>query len=227
MRKFILSSLLFLLVLGGCAQINQTNLESAILASMEDVANNPNNSINNMRKGLYSYYLPKTVGKVSSTELSSVLISHNTKVLLNLDVIAVLSETYYSDTQNVLRSFVNKETALVDLSGFYLDSDFNHIDYTVSVIKLSNQKVLLTVQTEYFIFSSIAAMALSPELVFDILSVARSIKMDKPAVLLVYSQREIINYQKETLSIFSQISPESGTVLDMITNAENPPTEGE
>ncbi|MEI7667753.1 MAG: hypothetical protein WCI62_02010, partial [Erysipelotrichaceae bacterium] len=82
MRKFILSSLLFLLVLGGCAQINQTNLESAILASMEDVANNPNNSINNMRKGLYSYYLPKTVGKVSSTELSSVLISHNTKVLL-------------------------------------------------------------------------------------------------------------------------------------------------
>jgi hypothetical protein len=227
MRRLFISSLLFLFVLGGCAQINQSDLESAILASMEDVADNPNNSINNMRKSLYTYYLPKSVGRISSTELSSILISHNTKILMNLDVVAVLSETYYSDTQNVLRSFVNKEAALVDLSGFYLDSDFHHIDYTVTVIKLSHQKVLLTLQTEYFIFSSIAAMALSPELVFDMLSVARSIKMDKPAVLLAYSQREIINYQKETLSIFSQISPESGTVLDMITNSDNPPTQGE
>jgi hypothetical protein len=227
MRKFMISSLLFFLFLGGCTQINQSNLESAILASIEDVVDNPNYGLNNMRKGLYTYYLPKSIGRISSTELSSVLISHNTKILMNLDVIAVLSETYYSDTQNVLRSFVNKESALVDLSGFYLDSDFHRIDFTVTVIKLSNQKVLLTVQTEYFIFSSIAAMALSPELVFDMLSVARSIKMDKPAILLAYSQREIINYQKETLSIFSQIAPESGTVLDMITNSDNPPPQGE
>lgn len=227
MRKFIMMSMMLIITLSGCTQITQSDLESAILASMDDVVDNPNNSLNNMRKDLYSYYLPRSIGRISSTKLSSVLVSHNTRILMNLDVIAVLSETYYTETQNVLRSFVNKESALVDVSSFYLDSDFHHIDFSVSVIKISKSKVLLTVQTEYFIFNSITATALCPEIVYDMLTIARSVKMDKPAILLAYSQREIINYQKETLSIFSQIAPESGTVLDMITNSDNPPTEGE
>ena len=53
------------------------------------------------------------------------------------------------------------------------------------------------------------------------LRLARTVVIDRSLILANYSNTETINYQKVNLNMFSQMAPESGTVLDMIEGEES------
>jgi hypothetical protein len=138
---------------------------------------------------------------------------------MNLDVIDVISDTYY-DTS---RSFKSMLASTQDLSSFdstFLNRKGESITYRVSVLEVSDSLILLTLEGGYFMFTAITPIALSTEILVDMLTIAKSCEVDSPAVLLAYSTRESIDYKKETLDMFSQIAPESGTVLDMISGGQ-------
>jgi len=207
---------LLLGILSGCV-VSSTDLAPRYANAIEEAITQEMNVYNSMTRELFSYYLPLSIGRRMSTETSMVLISHQEEILMNLDVISILNKAYYqSDAINVLRSSVSINEALYRHEGSFHDMKGDEVKYQVSANPLSDQDVLLTLETEYFIFSSIHPYSISSDILYDMIRIARSAQIEKEMILSTFSNREIIDYQKETLNMFAQLAPETGTVIDMI-----------
>lgn len=203
-------------LLSACV-VSNSDLQARYDQAIKEANTQEMNVYNSMTRDLFSYYLPLTVGRRMSTETSIVLVSHQEEILMNLDVISILNEAYYeNDTVNVLRSSVMVNEAVYQHEGTFVDLKGFEVDYHVSVNALSDTHVLLTLETESFIYSSIHPSSISAEILYDMLRIARSTQIKKDVVLSTFSNRDIIDYQKETLNMFAQLAPETGTVVDMI-----------
>ncbi|KAF0226343.1 MAG: Uncharacterized protein FD133_1587 [Erysipelotrichaceae bacterium] len=189
-------------------------------ASADDAEALKTNTSVNIRKGLYSYYLPSHIGRKSSTVTSSILTSNNVNILMNLDVIDVISDTYYDSTKT-FKSMLAATQNVMTFDGNFLNSKDEPITYRVSVLEITENKIMLTLEGGYFMFVAITPLALSTEILADMIQIARTSTVDSEAVLLSYSARESIDYKKETLDMFNQIAPESGTILDMISGGDS------
>ncbi len=205
--------------LSACANITTSNLQSSLKTSALEAATKPTNTINNISKGLYSYYLPPHIGRKTSTETSTILTSNNINILMNLDVIDVISNSYY-DTSKTFKSMLASSENLTSFDGDFINSSGDFVNYRVNIMSITDHLILLTLESGYFVFTTITPISLSTELLHDMISIARTCRVDSPAVLLAYSTRESIDYQRETLDMFSQIAPESGSVLDMISGGK-------
>jgi len=207
--------------LSACSEVTSDNLSVFLKATANEAESETINPIANISKGMYSYYLPPTVGRKSSTETSTILFSNNVNILMNLDVIDVISDSYYdTSTTRSFKSMLAKTDNLESFDGIFTNVAGDEIAYRVSVLPINETLVLLTLEGGYFIFTAITPISVSNEILYDMVKIARSCIVNKPAVLLAYSTRESIDYKKETLDMFSQIAPESGTVLDMISGGK-------
>ncbi|NTW95702.1 MAG: hypothetical protein HGB31_03685 [Erysipelotrichaceae bacterium] len=219
MKKMLILFLLMMFGLSACSEITLDSLQSYLKASASDAESEKISPLNNISKELFSYYLPQHVGRKVSSETSTILTSNNVNILMNLDVIDVISDTYY-DTARSFRSMLAASQNLDSFDSTFLNRKGETITYRVSVLEVSDSLILLTLEGGYFMFTAITPIGLSTEILYDMLTIAKSCEVDGPAVLLAYSTRESIDYKKETLDMFSQIAPESGTVLDMISGGQ-------
>jgi len=207
--------------LSACSEVTSDNLSVYLKATANEAESETVNPVANISKGMYTYYLPPYVGRKSSTETSTILFSNNVNILMNLDVIDVISDSYYdTSTTRSFKSMLAKTDNLDSFDGIFTNVAGEEIAYRVSILPINETLVLLTLEGGYFIFTAITPISVSNEILYDMLKIARSCTVNKPAVLLAYSTRESIDYQKETLDMFSQIAPESGTVLDMISGGK-------
>ena len=221
MKRLFFFVFIVLFGLSACSQITADNLSVYLKAAANRAENESLNPIANISKGMYDYYLPPHVGRKTSNETSTILVSNNVNILMNLDVIDVISDSYYVDsTTRSFKSMLSKTDNLSTFDGLFTNREGDEIPYRVSILPINDTMILLTLEGGYFIFTAITPLSVSDELLFDMIKIARSCVVDKPAVLLAYSTRESIDYKKETLDMFSQIAPESGTVLDMISGGK-------
>lgn len=168
-----------------------------------------------MNRDLFSYYLPVSIGRKLATPNSVTLNSHNQSILMSLDVVNILNQAYYKD-DDTLRDLLKEGVAFYSHSDTFLSNQSIPVDFRVNAAKISDQLVLLILQTEHFVFTSIHPEAVSPAILYDMLRVARSARIAKEVVLNVYSKREVIDFKVQNLNMFAQVAPESGTVMDMI-----------
>jgi hypothetical protein len=168
-----------------------------------------------MNRDLFSYYLPVSIGRKLATPNSVTLNSHNQSILMSLDVVNILNQAYYKD-DDTLRDLLKDGVAFYTHTDTFLSNQSIPIDFRVSAAKISDHMVLLILQTEHFVFTSIHPEAVSPDILYDMLRVARSARIAKDVVLSTYSKREVIDFKVQNLNMFAQVAPESGTVMDMI-----------
>ena len=168
-----------------------------------------------MNRDLFSYYLPVTIGRKMATPNSVSLNSHNQSILMSLDVVNILNQAYDKD-EDSLRDLLKEGVAFYTHTDTFLSNQNISIDFRVNAARISDHLVLLILQTEHFVFTSIHPEAISPKILYDMLRVARSARIAKDVVLNVYSKREIIDFEVQNLNMFAQVAPESGTVMDMI-----------
>lgn len=214
--------ILFLVMLFGlsaCSEITLDSLQSYLKASASDAEDESISPLNNISKDLFSYYLPGHMGRKVSSETSTILTSNNVNILMNLDVIDVISDTYYDSSQS-FKSMLATTQELSSFNSTFMNREGESVTYRVSVLEVSDTLILLTLEGGYFMFTAITPLVLSTEILYDMLTIAKSCEVNSKAVLLAYSTRESIDYKKETLDMFSQIAPESGTVLDMISGGQ-------
>lgn len=219
MRKLIVI-LFTLLVLSGC-QINAYFNNASYDKAIENATKQAMSEYATMNRDLFSYYLPPSIGRKAATENSVTLQSHNQTILMYLDVINILNESYYKDDASNLRKLLKVENAFYTSNGFYENTAKTLTAYIVSAIKLSDQTVLLSLQTENFIFMSIHPLAVSPDILYDMLRTARSTKIDRELIISTYSTREVMDFKTQSLNMFAQAGPESGTVIDMIKEEDD------
>ena len=68
---------------------------------------------------------------------------------------------------------------------------------------------------------SIHPIAISPDILYDMFRIARSTKINRDLILSTYSTREVLDFKAQSLNMFTQAGPESGTVLDMIKGEDD------
>jgi hypothetical protein len=215
--KKILKILVLTLLLSGCS-VDNVDIKVDIGVALNAAANANLIMNQTLHKANYDYYLPPNVGRKESSQSSTILVIQNTNVLMNLDIVSVLSDRFYkSDTIELLRAFIAASTPLYLKKDATFDLDHKSLPYAATILPVEGNSVLISLQTRYFLFSAIAPFALAPDLLYDMLLIARTCRVSVDEVVLRYSNRETINYQKETLDIFSQLAPESGKVIDMIS----------
>ena len=211
----LISLIVSLVVLTGCSDVTLSSLNSQLRAALERSSAIQLTATNNIQKNLYSFYLPPHMGRVQSTDTASILRVNNVNILMNLDVIDVIADTYYA-TKNVFKRLVAQSQSVVSFDGTLTTTQQKTIAYKVTVIDIGNNEVLLTLESGYFILTAIAPIAETSSILEDMVLLVRSARVDKDQVLVNYSTRESIDYQQETIDLFEQIAPESGSVLDMI-----------
>ena len=222
MKRLVLLFCVVIFGLSACSSITKESLSAYLESAASEAKSQPVNSVTNISKGLYSYYLPTSIGRKASTETSNILTSNNVNILMNLDVIDVISDSYYDTVSKTetFKSMLSKSKDLITFDGSYSDSADKTVSYRVSILYVNESMILLTLEAGYFMFTAITPISVSDEILYDMIRIARSCVVDSAAVLLSYSTRESIDYKKETIDMFSQIAPESGTVLDMISGGK-------
>ncbi len=213
----ILKILLLVFLLAGCS-VTAIDIKTQITVALADASQTRLLMNQSLRKANYVYYLPPDVGRKESTQSSTLLVSHNTNIMMNLDIVSILSDRFYkTDSLELLRAFIAAGEPIYKYSEATVDLDQKSLPFSVSILPVQGTIVLISLQTRYFLFSAIAPFALAPDLLYNMLLIARTCRVNTDEVIARYSNRETINYQKETLEIFSQLAPDSGKVIDMIS----------
>ncbi|MHB8096115.1 MAG: hypothetical protein ACYDEI_00465 [Erysipelotrichaceae bacterium] len=219
MRKLFMI-LSICIVLSGCS-MNAYFDNSSYDKAIENALSQPLSEYATMNRDLFSYYIPPSIGRKSASLNSVTLQSHNQNILMILDVINILNESYYKDDGGTLRRLLKVENAFYTSSGFY-ENDIKALSaYLVSAMKLSDNTVLLSLQTENFVYMSIHPLSISPDILYDMFRVARSTTINRDLILSTYSTREVLDFRTQSLNMFTQAGPESGTVLDMIKGEDD------
>jgi hypothetical protein len=215
--KTILKILVLALLLAGC-RVTNVDIKVDITVALDAAANADLIMNQSLHKANYVYYLPPDVGRKESSQSSTILVIQNTNVLMNLDIVSVLSDRFYTTEKiELLRAFIAASTPIYKKEDATFDLDHKSLPYAATIVPVSGNAVMISLQTRYFLFSAIAPFTLASDLLYDMLLIARTCRVNADQVVLRYSSRETINYQKETLDIFSQLAPESGKVIDMIS----------
>ena len=137
------------LLLCGC-QVNETDLKNELTSELNELSDQDPVAYTTMNKPLYSYYLPKDVGRIQSNPLSSLFMKDGVKFIMNFNPNEVVIHDYYQmDTVKVLEETVeNGETALfyeaggagVKCAGAYVIDKKARFRYYISCIRLSRTR---------------------------------------------------------------------------------------
>lgn len=211
-RPLLLSlSVLIGFMVSGCV-VQANDFSMRMDASLKEAQTQELNQYISHDGVLFDYYLPVSIGKKTSTMTSILMQDQNQLILMTLDVVSIMNTTLENQNFALLANsseLFQYSSTTTNLKGFDLP-------YTVEVKTVDSKRVLLSLKTPTVILSSILPLASAPEIAYDMVRIARSIVVDKAGVVANFSNKEVIQYQKETLDMFTQLAPESGTVIDMI-----------
>jgi len=208
--------IILVLFLTGCtvsANSMVQQVEKTLLRSVDSPA--PPNF--NQLTPLYRYYLPNHMGKRESNRVSTILLSDGVEIVMNLDIAAVVMYRFYrNELTNGLRPYTEVNRNWIDTRGTFRHATGEVISYRVTVWEFDLSIHVVTLQTNYFVFTAITPLAKIDAVLADMISIAKSAVTDRNEIISLYSNKQIINYQQQVVELFEQIAPDSGRIIDMI-----------
>lgn len=215
--KKVIVSILSVLLLSGCTVKTNINLQEELESALIE-GNSETIYQNNMNKKLYSYYLPTSIGRNYSTQCSSILNDRGRKFIMNLNIAAIIQGQYYNESENSFVSDLNSPIA--QSSGEYVDTNEKTHSYEVSIYEINGYYISIFSSDTVEFYSVLDALS-SCEIIKDMLMIARSINVDKNAVLKKYSNKNTVDYKSEKIELFEQIVPESGRIEELFEDTQN------
>jgi len=210
--RLILVLLIFQLV--GCSKISD---ELKITEQVSSIAELSVNYDNNNFKEYYSYFTNVDVGKISSNEVSSVLTVSDNEFVMNLKVNNIINDELYNS--EYLEVYDIKELKYEN-DGIYLSNGIKY-NYEYNVYSLNDNDYLLLLDTEYLGFSAIAELNQLPEIAYEMINIAKSVNIDNDLIVNQFSNKNVIDHEKETIKLFEQKIAVNGTIEEMIGTDDN------
>ncbi len=164
----------------------------------------------NMNKPLYSYYLAPSIGRHTSTSISTVLNDHGKRFVMNLNV-ASITQKDDATSNTALVSFLDP---VVHSEGEYVDSEEATHRYVVNIYE-KNGWYMTEFTSDTVIFYAVEDALSSVEIVKDMMQIARSVKVNDAKVIDAYANRNTVNYKSEKIELFKQVVPESGRIEEL------------
>lgn len=213
-----LACILTVLLLCGC-QLNEAQLKDELTSELNEMASCASISYTTMKKPLYSYYLPKDVGRLQSNSLSSLLMKDGVKFIMNFNPNEVVIHDYYHSTiVKFLQPFVLDEesTLFYKGRGTFKGSDGRYHDYECQISELENDNYLLLLDMEYVNFTAVLKAVQIKPLINSMFVIAKSVQYDPKEVVSMYSLRSSSESVMMDLEDFSEELPENGALSDLI-----------
>lgn len=212
MRKWLVVMLLFLT---GCS-VSQTQLTTALSARIESVFNDTTVVNVNEVNPLYRFYMPKGVGKRFSNQVASIVVSHDVEVMLAVDVANIIMQRYYrTQLVNNMRVIPSKESLIFQQTGLFNHINGDLLNYDIQIAN-SDEEYSILIRSNYFMLSAQMPLAKVEPVLFDMLVMLKTAEASRDVIVASVSNKQVVNYQQQTVEMFQQIAPESGTIGDMI-----------
>lgn len=226
--KRLAVAFLTLLLLGGCA-ISEEDLPDQILVQLQGLENQELAAGNNMKKPFYSYYLPPSIGRRDSNELSEVFIKDGYRMIMNFDPSAIVINAFYksedTDTSasvkpEFLEPEVKQEQNKLIFTGNYLTTTYKVHPYTLQVVQ-SNDFYLLYLDGEIVKMYSFVPRAEVESMLKVMIRIMSSLNYDEEYVLQKFSMKSLEETNKKSLDYLEQNLPSSGSLSEIL--AEDDP----
>lgn len=219
-KAFICFIIVFLIT--GCT--DQTTLNNQIKKAVNRAitCQFDEDTTNNCQKKYYSYYLRRNVGRVSADEISNIFKISGNIASLSLDITSIVNNSILLDSdESTIRDIGTLENPIYsDLSRF-TDSSGQSIPYKLAVAKMEDNDYFVMIQTSQFIFIASTTADTCADTIYDMILLLRSCKVDKEDLILDYASDNIITYSTSVVTLFEDVVPESGYLIDYIDSWKN------
>lgn len=206
------------LLLCGC-QVNEADLKSELTNEFHELSDQAPISYTTMNKPLYSYYLPKDVGRLQSNPLSSLFMKDGVRFIMNFNPNEVVIHDYYqASTTYELEEPVENESSdlFYDVTGTFKGSDHRYHKYECQITELEDGSYLLLLDMEYVNFTAVLRAVQIQPLVHSMFIIAKSLQYDSDEVIALYSLRSSSDSVMSDLDEFNKELPDSGSLSELI-----------
>ena len=209
-------------LLAGCS-VTRSNVKELASKQLDDAVTAEICSSVNINKGLISYYLEPSIGRISGNKSNSVFKIDGYEVVLNIDVSSVITTKYYGGGTNEqdfrdIDAFPNQ---IDEVTGSFLSGSGIIKDFRYRLYRVSDNEYGILLQTSNLIMVGKTGRGDVLDVIRKMMSILRTCRVDEEKIISTYSKKELINYKKETLDIFQKAYPENGSLQDMISDSSN------
>ncbi|MGN1398712.1 MAG: hypothetical protein ACI4WG_01775 [Erysipelotrichaceae bacterium] len=219
MVKKILVILLSVLLLSACGQ--QSNMYSEIEAAANRAIRVDLSKIgeNNCVKKYYSYYQSKNVGRVESDDLSNIFLIDGNSASLSLDVTSIVNDSILTDTNEFnIRDIGSLENPLYSKLSLFTNRNDEIIPYKLSVADCSNNQYFIMLQTSQFVFMCLSEKNSCVNTIYEMILLLRTALVETTQLILDYSSDSLVSNNISVITIFEEVVPESGYLIDYVND---------
>lgn len=221
MKKLLQIGLITLLC--GCS-VNDMSIKNNLTEEFMTMSNQNPISYTTMTKPLYSYYLPKDVGRISSNPLSSLLMKDGVKFIMNFNPNRIVIHDYYQhsayngyDKPKILKNNMN----YYEIQGTFKGTDMKYHNYLCSITYLENDEYLLLLDMSYVNFTAVLKRVQMQPIIHSMMTIGKSIQYDSKEVIASYSLKYTSDSIIKDLEEFTEELPQNGQLSDLIEKEEN------
>jgi len=213
--KCIVLLALFCILLSGCAASESDPdlmIESAVTSALSEEVQQANHS-----NGYYSWYAEPAQGRMASDKSSSVLNLRGSGFVMNLNVSSIINGKYYEDAEEK-GSALSSAILRAHRSGMYTDASGNEKEYAISLYEVEDAYFIDFV-SPYVTFEGKCEKSDAGEVLYEMMKVARSVRIHEDEIAAAYSEKETITYETKKLELFNASAPESGNIEELFVDA--------
>ena len=222
-KRLFLCLVLFLL--SACVSNDDASLKSDLDAFFDKVEDITTCQTNNDMT-LYSYYLPSSMGEEEVDSDSVTLKYGDSKIIMNLNVADIINAQYYDDQYLSDDGFFNEDYLFYEKSGSYLSYDEIEKQYIYRLYKYDDEYVLHLKTSDMNYYGNVKVSDIR-DVTSELFVIAKSTKVNNEEVINIYSNKEIISYQKKQINLFDAVLPNNGELSDMLVDNAVIGNEGE
>lgn len=220
MKKLFMIGLLTLLC--GCS-INDGTIKNKLTAEFTNMANQDPISYTTMSKPLYSYYLPKDVGRIDSNPLSSLFMKDGVKFIMNFNPNRIVIHDYYHGSAYkgyAEPKIVKNSMNYYEIQGTFKGTDLKYHNYSCSITYLENDEYLLLFDMSYVNFTAVLKRVEMQPVIHSMMTIGKSIQYDSKEVIALYSLKYTSDSITKDLEEFTEELPQNGKLSDLIGKEE-------
>ena len=176
------------------------------------------------RKNNYStyidYYVPIDLFETKVDTLSSSYEYNNAHMVMNVNVSGIISDKYYPETVFLDEGFFDKARLVYQHTSEFAKNDEENNVYMYLVYEYED-RYLVNFLSRDLVFYGYCDEYDLVGLSTKILQMAKSANVKRDDVVINYSSKDVIDYEKKQVNLFESIMPVNGNINEFLLNPED------
>ena len=215
MKKIII--VLLCLIMCGCA--SKTDIQERLDGVFADELTNKF-----FRKNNYStyidYYVPSDMYEIKRDTLSSSYEYNNAKLVMNVNVAGIISAKYYPETVFLDEGFFDQGKLVYQHTSELLNYDNEYNTFRYQVYEYEDRYLVNFLSRDLVFYGYCDGYDLEG-VTAKILQMVKSANVKREDVVINYSSKDVIDYEKKQVNLFETTMPVNGNINDFLVDKKD------